>query len=191
MFLFCFFNFIFQTYIPGAYYSSFRCSCVNMLASDMFKALFFFLFCFCHPQIFPFFILICFVFLMVLDVISVVTLSWSTPRCKGCISGEFFCIRHKDNDLVWSVGIDRKPLQCRVRILSCGHKLITSAGVILIRTRVILPPAAGFYLVCTNNLYFTDKIYKKKKTPYFPPLCYFYVSVCNAVNSHPWPSLVF
>lgn len=38
-----------------------------------------------------------------------------------------------------------------------------------------LSPAGVIYLVCTSNLYFADKIWKKKKkTPYFPRPCYFY-----------------
>lgn len=72
-----------------------------------------------------------------------------------------------------SVGINTEPLLCRVRILSCAHKLIMSAGVILIRARVIYLLQELFTL-CALVIYILQTRFEKKKTPYFPRPCYFY-----------------
>lgn len=72
-----------------------------------------------------------------------------------------------------SVGINTEPLLCRVRILSCAHKLIMSAGVILMRARVIYLLQELFTLCCTSNLYFADKIWKKKRLHTFLVLVIF------------------
>lgn len=73
-----------------------------------------------------------------------------------------------------SVGINTEPLLCRVRILSCAHKLIMSAGVILIRARVIYLLQELFTLCALVIYILQTRFEKKKKTPYFPRPCYFY-----------------
>lgn len=61
-----------------------------------------------------------------------------------------------------SVGINTEPLLCRVRILSCAHKLIMSAGVILIRARVIYLLQELFTL-CALVIYILQTRFEKKK----------------------------